>query len=97
MVISLIFCIIFIFIFLSCVSTVCIVYIIISPLNWYLYIHWILDYNNQYYHYNLNSIYGRTFGYTFVGLYWVNSRSHLLMGSVIGRRQIAHSVIILGN
>ena len=29
--------------FLQCVSTVIIVYIIISPLNSYLYIHWILD------------------------------------------------------
>ena len=28
--------------FLQCVSTVIIVYIIISPLNSYLYIHWIL-------------------------------------------------------
>ena len=32
-----------IFLFLQCVSTVIIVYIIISPLNLYLYIHWILD------------------------------------------------------
>ena len=32
-----------IFLFLQCVSTVIIVYIIISPLNSYLYIHWILD------------------------------------------------------
>ena len=30
--------------FLQCVSTVIIVYIIISPLNSYLYIHWILDF-----------------------------------------------------
>ena len=29
---------------LQCVSTVIIVYIIISPLNSYLYIHWILDF-----------------------------------------------------
>ena len=34
-----------IFLFLQCVSTVIIVYIIISPLNSYLYIHWILDLN----------------------------------------------------
>ena len=33
-----------IFLFLQCVSTVIIVYIIISPLNSYLYIHWILDF-----------------------------------------------------
>ena len=33
-----------IFMFLQCVSTVIIVYIIISPLNSYLYIHWILDF-----------------------------------------------------
>ena len=33
-----------IFMFLHCVSTVIIVYIIISPLNSYLYIHWILDF-----------------------------------------------------
>ena len=33
-----------ILIFLQCVSTVIIVYIIISPLNSYLYIHWILDF-----------------------------------------------------
>ena len=33
-----------IFLFLRCVSTVIIVYIIISPLNSYLYIHWILDF-----------------------------------------------------
>ena len=32
-----------IFLFLQWVSTVIIVYIIISPLNSYLYIHWILD------------------------------------------------------
>ena len=32
-----------IFLFLQCVSTVIIVYIIISPLNSYLYIHWILE------------------------------------------------------
>ena len=32
-----------IFMFLQCVSTVIIVFIIISPLNSYLYIHWILD------------------------------------------------------
>ena len=31
-----------IFLFLQCVSTVIIVYIIISPLNSYLYVHWIL-------------------------------------------------------
>ena len=31
-----------IFLFLRCVSAVVIVYIIISPLNSYLYIHWIL-------------------------------------------------------
>ena len=30
--------------FLQCVSTVIIVYIIISPLNSYLYIHWTLDF-----------------------------------------------------
>ena len=30
--------------FLQCVSTVIIVYITISPLNSYLYIHWILDF-----------------------------------------------------
>ena len=29
--------------FLQCVSTMIIVYIIISPLDSYLYIHWILD------------------------------------------------------
>ena len=33
-----------IFLFLQCVFTVNIVYIIISPLNSYLYIHWILDF-----------------------------------------------------
>ena len=33
-----------IFLFLQCVSTVIIGYIIISPLNSYLYIHWILDF-----------------------------------------------------
>ena len=33
-----------IFMFLQCVSTVIIVYIITSPLNSYLYIHWILDF-----------------------------------------------------
>ena len=33
-----------IFLFLQCVSPVIIVYIIISPLNSYLYIHWILDF-----------------------------------------------------
>ena len=32
--------------FLQCVSTVIIVYIIISPLNSYLYIHWILDFKS---------------------------------------------------
>ena len=32
-----------IFLFLQCVSTVIIVYSIISPLNSYHYIHWILD------------------------------------------------------
>ena len=32
-----------IFRFLQCVSTVIIVYIFISPLNSYLYIHWILE------------------------------------------------------
>ena len=32
-----------IYLFLQCVSTVIIVYIIISPLNSYLYIHCILD------------------------------------------------------
>ena len=32
------------YLFLQCVSTVIIVYIIISPLNSYLYIHWILDF-----------------------------------------------------
>ena len=36
--------------FLQCVSTVIIVYIIISPLNSYLYIHWILDYKYYYYY-----------------------------------------------
>ena len=35
-----------IFLFLRCVSTVIIVYIIISPLNSYLYIHWILDFKS---------------------------------------------------
>ena len=40
-----------IFLFLQCVSTVIIVYIIISPLNSYLYIHWILDFINKYYYY----------------------------------------------
>ena len=35
-----------IFLFLPCVSTVIIVYIIISPLNSYLYIHWILDFKS---------------------------------------------------
>ena len=30
--------------FLQCVSTVIIVYIIISPMNSYLYTHWILDF-----------------------------------------------------
>ena len=39
-----IFIICMIFLFLQCVSTVIIVYIIISPLNSYLYIHWILDF-----------------------------------------------------
>ena len=33
-----------IFLFLQCVCTVIIVYIIISPLNSYLYIHWIMDF-----------------------------------------------------
>ena len=33
-----------IFLFLQCVSTVIIVYIIISPLNSYLYVHWIFDF-----------------------------------------------------
>ena len=33
-----------IFLFLECVSPVIIVYIIISPLNSYFYIHWILDF-----------------------------------------------------
>ena len=33
-----------IFMFLQYVSTVIIVYIIISPLNSYFYIHWILDF-----------------------------------------------------
>ena len=33
-----------IFLFLQCVSPVIIVYIIISLLNSYLYIHWILDF-----------------------------------------------------
>ena len=33
-----------IFLFLRCGSTVTIVYIIISPLNSYLYIHWIMDF-----------------------------------------------------
>ena len=39
--------------FLQCVSTVIIAYIIISPLNSYLYIHWILDFklNKHYYYY----------------------------------------------
>ena len=37
--------------FLQCVSTVIIMYIIISPLNSYLYIHWILDLNKYYYYY----------------------------------------------
>ena len=32
--------------FLQCVSTVIIVYIVISPLNSYLYIHWILDFKS---------------------------------------------------
>ena len=40
-----------IFLFLQCVSTVIIVYIIISPLKSYLYIHWILDFINKYYYY----------------------------------------------
>ena len=31
--------------FLQCVFTIIIVYIIISPLNLYLYIHWILEIN----------------------------------------------------
>ena len=35
-----------IFLFLQCVSTVLIVFIIISPLNSYLYIHWILDFKS---------------------------------------------------
>ena len=38
--------------FLQCVSTVIIVYIIISPLNSYLYIHWIFDLNEYYYYYH---------------------------------------------
>ena len=33
-----------IFMFLQCVSTVIIVYVIISPLSSYLYVHWILDF-----------------------------------------------------
>ena len=41
-----------IFLFLRCVSTVIIVYIIISPLNSYLYIHWILDLNKYYYYHS---------------------------------------------
>ena len=40
-----------IFLFLQCVSTVIILYIIISPQNSYLYIHWILDLNKYYYYY----------------------------------------------
>ena len=32
--------------FLQCVSTVIIVYIIISPLNSYLYVYWILDFKS---------------------------------------------------
>ena len=35
-----------IFLFLQCVSTVIIVYIIISPLNSYFDIHWILDFKS---------------------------------------------------
>ena len=35
-----------IFLFIQCVSTVIIVYIIISPLNSYLYIHWIFDFKS---------------------------------------------------
>ena len=43
--------------FLQCVSTVIIVYIIISLLNSYLYIHWILDnWNKYYYYYKYTSI-----------------------------------------
>ena len=43
--------------FLQCVSPVIIVYIIISPLNSYLYIHWILDFNlNKYYYYYMFDI-----------------------------------------
>ena len=44
------YCIYIIFMFLQCVSTVIIVYIIISPLNSYIYIHWILDYKYYYYY-----------------------------------------------
>ena len=50
-----------IFLFLQCVSTVIIVYINISPLNSYLYIHWILDFKmniiirKAHYDYALNS------------------------------------------
>ena len=36
--------------FLQCVSTVIIVYIIISPLNSYIFIHWILTLNKYYYY-----------------------------------------------
>ena len=43
-----------IFLFLRCVSTVIIVYMILSPLNSYLYIHWILDFNKYYYYSNNN-------------------------------------------
>ena len=40
-----------IFMFLQCVSTVINVYVIISPLNSYFYIHWILDLNKYYYYF----------------------------------------------
>ena len=45
-----------IFLFLQYVSTVIIVYIIISPLNSYLYIHWILDLKNKYYYYYYENV-----------------------------------------
>ena len=35
-----------IYLFLQCVSTMIIVYIIISPLYSYLYIHWIFDFKS---------------------------------------------------
>ena len=35
-----------IFLFLPCASIVSVVYIIINPLNSYLYIHWILDFKS---------------------------------------------------